>query len=275
MGSVRMQTLLEADEDRLLHTLRANETIEKSRDRSLETLEEELGSLLLRYNAACAPDRMRQALADGMAAAVRDCLGLLKAGGAEKESSRRETSGWAPLLLLLAVGAAVAAVLLFETARAAALACAAGALIAAFAAGLGWFRRQETRVRPTLDPDRLWQTVKRTGETMDRKIDAFCERAEEWPAAQPASGAPGEEELALFGDLLEALYADNGEFALRQLEKLRPCLRSLGIEIADYSEEDAGSFELFPSLRPGLTLRPALKAEGKLLLMGKATEKAE
>ena len=243
MGSVRMQTLLEADEDRLLHTLRANETIEKSRDRSLETLEEELGSLLLRYNAACAPDRMRQALADGMAAAVRDCLGLLKAGGAEKESSRRETSGWAPLLLLLAVGAAVAAVLLFETARAAALACA--------------------------------QTVKRTGETMDRKIDEFCERAEEWTAAQPASGAPGEEELALFGDLLEALYADNGEFALRQLEKLRPCLRSLGIEIADYSEEDAGSFELFPSLRPGLTLRPALKAEGKLLLMGKATEKAE
>ena len=108
MENTSLQALLREDEDRLLHTLRANESIEKSRDKSVETLSEELSSLLLRYNAACAPDRMRQALADCLAATARDTLGLLKAGGADKEVSRRESSGWAALLLMFAVAAAAA-----------------------------------------------------------------------------------------------------------------------------------------------------------------------
>ncbi len=48
MEEKRMQALLEADGDRLIHTLRAGESVEKNRERSIETLNEELGSLLLR-----------------------------------------------------------------------------------------------------------------------------------------------------------------------------------------------------------------------------------
>ena len=151
-------------------------------------------------------------------------------------------------------------------------------MIAAFAAGRLWFHRQEVSVRPTLDPEALWLGLKRTSETMDQKIDAFCERASEWAQAQEKANsgeALDEETIRLFGDLLEALYADNGDFALRQLKKVRPCLRALGIETVDYSGENAELFELFPSKRPGLTLRPALRAGDRLLLAGRATEQAE
>ena len=272
-----MQSLLEADEERLLRTLQANERVDKNRDLFAETVNEELGSLLLRYNAACSPDRMRQALAESLTATARDCLAMLKAGGAEKEESRREMSAWASLLLLLSVAAAAAAVLLIDRMRLVALACAAGAVIAAFLAGRFWFRKREVRVRATLDPDKVWMTVKRTGETMDRKIDEFCERAAEWTASQTAPGADtlGQEELQLFGDLLEALYAENGDFALRQLRKIRPCLRELGVETVDYSSDSADLFEVFPSKTPGLTLRPALTAGERLLLSGRATGQAD
>lgn len=269
-------SLLKADEERLQNTLRANDTVEKDRDKSIALLSGELGEALLRYNAACAPDRMRQALADCLAATARDTLALLKAGGAEKEVARRESSGWAMLCLLLAVVAAAAGVLLYETSRLAAMLCVAGAVVLAFLAGRFWFRERAVSVRATLDPETLWRGMLRTGETMDRKIDAFCERSAEWlPAPEKDGAALGEAELRLFGDLLEALYAENGDFALRQLAQVKPCLRALGVETEDYSAESAAHFELFPSRRPGVTLRPALLAGGKLLLPGRATEQTE
>ena len=278
MEKTSMQALLQADEERLRNTLRANDSIEKSREHSLDTLNEEFGNLLLRYNAACGSDRMRQALADCVTATARDSLALLKAAGAEKETPRRESSGWAMLLLLVAVIAAAAGVLLLESIRLAGILCAAAAVIAAFAAGRLWFRRQEVTVRPTLDPDALWLGVKRTGETMDLKIDAFCERAAEWAQEREkadAGEALDEDTLRLFGDLLEALYAENGDFALRQLKKIRPCLRALGIEPVDFDGDNADLFELFPSKKPGVTLRPALQAGDRLLLAGRATEQAD
>jgi hypothetical protein len=182
------------------------------------------------------------------------------------------------LLLLIAVIAAAAGVLLLESIRLAGILCAAAAVIAAFAAGRLWFRRQEVTVRPTLDPDALWAGVRRTSETMDLKIDAFCERAAEWAQERDKAGdedALDEDTLRVFGDLLEALYAENGDFALRQLKKIRPCLHALGIETVDFAGDNADLFELFPSKKPGLTLRPALQAGDRLLLAGRATEQAD
>lgn len=277
MEKTDLNALLQADEERLRNTLRANETVEKERDKSVELLEEELGSLLLRYNAACAPDRMRQALADCLAATARDCLHLLKAGGAEKEESRRESSGWATLLLLFAVVAGAAGVLLLESMRLVGILCAAAAVILAFLSGRLWFKERSVSVRPTLDPEALWLGLKRCCETMDRKIEDFCTRSGDWTETEKGGGenALSEDEIRLFGDLLEALYAENGDFALRQLSKLRPCLRALGVETEDYCADNAEDFELFPSKRAGATLRPALKAGGRLLLAGRATEQTD
>ena len=73
-------------------------------------------------------------------------------------------------------------------------------------------------------------------------------------------------------DRLEALYAGNGAFALRQLGKLPAYLEKRGVELAEYSEETAELFELLPSRNQTMTQRPALLAGEKLLLSGKATE---
>lgn len=276
MENTSIQALLQSDGERVQYALKAGDSVERDREQSLKLLDEELSSLLLRYNAACAPDRMRQALADCLAATARETLALLRAAGAETVQGRRESSGWAVLLLLLAVAAGAAGGLLAGSARLAGVLCAAGAVILAFLAGRLWFRPRSVTARPTLDPEALWRGLQRTGETMDRKIEAFCQRAADW-APLPAHSAegPGEEELRLYGELLEALYAQNGDYALRQLEKLRPCLRAMGLETADYTGDNAALFELLPSKRPGQTLRPALLMGERLLLPGRATEQTD
>ena len=69
-----------------------------------------------------------------------------------------------------------------------------------------------------------------------------------------------------------SLYAENGEYALRQLRKLLPLLRQMGIETVNYSPETRELFELLPTKRESSTQRPALVCGDKLLLPGKATE---
>ena len=48
-----MQSLLSADEERVQNTLKANQSVDRSRDLSIQTLDDELSALLLRYNASC------------------------------------------------------------------------------------------------------------------------------------------------------------------------------------------------------------------------------
>ena len=106
---------------------------------------------------------------------------------------------------------------------------------------------------------------------------AWQKEAAEKASAGTAGGAAALDEasLKLVGSLLEALYADNGDFALRQLKQLRPWLNRHGIELKDYGPETAELFELLPSKKTSATLRPALVAGEKLLLVGRATEPAE
>jgi hypothetical protein len=113
---------------------------------------------------------------------------------------------------------------------------------------------------------------------MDRKIDGLCELEKSWEreaaaAAGDSLNAPvSQEELLLLGDLLEALYSQNGEYALRQLKKIRPYLQHKGIEWKEYDKENAELFELLPTKKEASTLRPALVSGDKLLLPGRAAE---
>ena len=77
--------------------------------------------------------------------------------------------------------------------------------------------------------------------------------------------------MTLSGDLLEALYMDNGTLALRQLRKLPPYLHRQGITLEDYDGQNAQRFELLPTKRQPGTLRPALTKGERLLLPGRAT----
>ena len=275
MDHTSMLELLQADEDALRKTLRANRSVDKSREACAETLREELGTMLLRYNAACADDRARQAVADGLTATARDALDLLLAGEVERETPRRRVNAWAVVLLLGALLCGAGALLLLGRLPAAGYACLAGTLILGFLAGRLWLTKQELTLRAAVDPEAAWYALKKTAETMDRKIEEITAAEKERAGQGAASGSTSpmsREELALFSDLLEALYAANGPFALRQLGKIPAFLEKQGVALADYGDDTAELFELLPSRNPAMTQRPALLAGDRLLVSGKATE---
>ena len=252
-----------AEEDKIRTELKADSAIDQNRRQSVDRLNEVLDSVLLRYSAANAGDRKRQAVADCQAAAVRDMLGLLLAGTARKEIEKRRFRVGGVICLLLAVIFGLIAALLIRDYYPAGCILMAAAVLFGFLAGR--------------DADVVWKTLKKAMETMDRKSEEYLAQEETWlreqkDASSPASASRDPETLRLLGDLLEALYAGNGDYALRQLKKLLPWLRQQGIEAVDYSPESADLFELLPTKRSSATQRPALVSRETLLLAGRATE---
>ncbi len=276
-----MQALLAADEEKVTNTLRANITVDKSRERCVETLRGELGDMILRYNADCSDDVLRQAVADSMASAVRDSMEFLLAGAMETKKGEKKARAGAPLLLILAIAVCAAGIFLLReqmVTEYAVYGCLAAAVLLAFIAGRIWFKDREVAARLSLDPDAVWYTMQRTAETMDRKLREFSERAKalEEKNAEAEGDTPPltQEELTLFGDMLESLYAESGEYALRQIKKVVPYLKERGIELVDYDRNCRELFELFPTKNAAATLRPAILWNSKLLLIGRATEPA-
>ena len=272
-----MSGLLKADEEKLRSELKADALYDKDRKQSAVRLDEAFSKILLRYNAACTDDPMRQALADCQTAAVRDMLALLTAGTAQKEISKRRFRTGALITLLLAVIFGLVAALLIKEYYLVGCALVAAAALCAFLAGRLWYGEREVRVRAGLDPEVVWRTLKKTAETVDRKAAEFLDLSKGWQQeAVEAVSADGPaldgESLKLVGDLLEALYAENGDYALRQLRQLLPWLRRQGIEVVNYSADSAELFELLPTKKAAATQRPALVSDGKLLLVGRVTE---
>ena len=277
MDSVNMSSLLLAEEDKIRTELKADSAIDQNRRQSVDRLNEVLDSVLLRYSAANANDPKRQAVADCQAAAVRDMLGLLLAGTARKEIEKRRFRVGGVICLLLAVICGLISALLIRDYYLPGCILMGAAVLFGFLAGRLWYGEREVRVHAELDADVVWKTLKKTMETMDRKSEEYLAQEETWlrertDTASPASASRDPETLRLLGDLLEALYAGNGDYALRQLKKLLPWLRQQGIEAVDYSPETADLFELLPTKRSSATQRPALVSGETLLLAGRATE---
>ena len=278
MDPVTMSGLLKADEEKIRNELKADAAFDKNRKQSVVRLDDTFSKMLLRYNAACTDDPVRQAVADCQIAEVRDMLGLLTAGTAQKEISKRHFRTGGVIALLMAVIFALVAVLLVKEYYLVGCILIGVAALAAFLSGRLWYGEREVRVRAGLDPEAVWRTLKKTTETIDRKTEEFLNLAEGWQKDAAASAAPqqasslDDESLKLIGNLLEALYASNGDYALRQLKQLLPWLRRQGVEVKDYSAETAELFELLPTKKDSSTQRPALVSGDKLLLVGRATE---
>ena len=275
-----METLLTAEEEKIRGEIRADTTVDKSRTQSVARLNETMAQILLRYNAANAGNRTQQNLADCLTATVQDSLGFLLAGTAEKEISKRPLQTGAVISLLCSVICCLASVLLIVQKLSLLFGCIlmVPAVFLAFLSGRLWFGEREVRIQSGLDADAVWRTLKKASATMDRKITSFCEAedARLQEALSLSSNAEkaklSEEELELFGALLEGLYSGNGEYSLRQLQKIKLYLRHLGIELREYDKQNAELFDILPSRKGAATLRPALLDGETLLLAGKATD---
>ena len=275
-----METLLTAEEEKIRGEIRADTTVDKSRTQSVARLNETMAQILLRYNAANAGNRTQQNLADCLTATVQDSLGFLLAGTAEKEISKRPLQTGAVISLLCSVICCLASVLLIVQKLSLLFGCILMvlAVFLAFLSGRLWFGEREVRIQSGLDADAVWRTLRKASATMDRKITSFCEaedaRLQEALSLSSNAEKPklSEEELELFGALLEGLYSGNGEYSLRQLQKIKLYLRHLGIELREYDKQNAELFDILPSRKGAATLRPALLDGETLLLAGKATD---
>ena len=279
METVTMEQLLKAEEEKIRGEIRADTTIDQDRTQSVSRLKETLAQVLLRYNAANSGNQTRQAIADSMTAAIQDACGFLLASTAEKEISKRPLRAGAIISLLCSIICCLSSLLLFGQKMSFLIGCILMvlAIFLAFLSGRLWYGEREVQVRTGLDDDTVWKTLRKTSATMDRKIDRLCELED--ARIQEARNSAGEtrqkisaEELNLLGDLLEGLYSENGEFSLRQLRKIKPYLQRQGIELEDYTANNAEFFEILPSKKGAATLRPALLEGETLLLAGKATE---
>lgn len=280
METTSMSGLLQADGERVRNELRAGVNIEKNRESCLKLLSDELGTMLLRYNAAYGADSMRQAVADCVTATARDQLELLLTGEAEKKASHRQQTAGGAYGLLAAVLLCVAAAVLLTRIPIAGYICLACAVLSAYISGRVWYKERQVDVRATLDPERVWDVFSKTAETMDRKIEDFS--AQDWIreskgdlTAHGENAALDRAALELFAGLLEAEYTGSGDFALRQLRKVPPYLTGQGVTLVDYSQEREDLFELFPSKKRTATQRPAILEGNDLLMMGKATVQEE
>lgn len=278
MDSVSISSLLLAEEEKLRGELRADAEIDQNRKQSVVRLNNLFSQMLLKYNAANTDDQTRQAIADCLTATAQDMLGLLQAANAKKEIEKRKIRVGAIIGLLLSVICLLAAVLIVRDYFPVGIVFMVGAAVCAFIGGRLWYGEREVRVRTELDPDVILKTLKKTAETMDRKTEEYVAQAEAMAQesadrkAFDSSSQFSSEELSLYGDLLEALYSGNGEFALRQLKKIQPYLRSREITTCDYDTETAELFELLPTRRASSTQRPAILSGDRLLLAGRATE---
>ena len=279
METVTIEQLLKAEEEKIRGEIRADATIDQDRTQSVSRLKETLAQVLLRYNAANSGNQTRQAIADSMTAAIQDACGFLLASTAEKEISKRPLRAGAIISLLCSIICCLSSLLLFGQKLSFLFGCILMvlAIFLAFLSGRLWYGEREVQVRTGLDDDTVWKTLRKASATMDRKIDRLCELEE--ARIQEARNSAGEtrqkisaEELNLLGDLLEGLYSENGEFSLRQLRKIKPYLQRQGIELEDYVANNAEFFEILPSKKGAVTLRPALLEGETLLLAGKATE---
>ena len=277
METITMLDVLTDREDDLRNTLRANASLDKSSDACAETLDKALSELLLRHNASCANDHVRQAAADSLTATARSMAALVKSGRAEKSVAARQIGGAAILLVLCAVVLCTVAVLLAQKIPIASYGCMAAAVLFAYLSGRIWYKNGEVTVRASVDPDAVWHTLRQSVETMDGKLQELCACVESDTVKLESGGAGGfsPEELKLFAGLLEALYAKSGEFALRQLSALPDYMESRGVTLVEYSPDTEHYFECFPTRRETATQRPAMLMQEKLLMMGKATKQEQ
>ena len=111
----------------------------------------------------------------------------------------------------------------------------------------------------------------------DRLIQALDDALED--AVRDRAALPGDGGGALTGEmfapvqmLMEAVYTGDGGYALKAAPQLVAALEAQGIEPVEYTPDRREWFDMFPGTEDGLTIRPALVKEGRLLARGQATE---
>ena len=271
-----MVELLEDDRDKLLDDLESSPQPE----RALAILEKETDKLLYRYNESEKYEVSTAAAAD-MMQVCRMGLPFVDSIGENVVWTAGESKKKSPILIpvvLFSAGAALLLLSFFDMPGAIDNLWGVFACVS-FITGAFLLGRKKT-VKPPADTSRqkvenlidaksIYRTFKGMMQIVDQNISRAVSRASLTEGTAPAGGEITEGELALYAELLEAMYSRDGEAALDKMEDIRYFLHRNQIEVADYTEENREWFDVMPSISSA-TIRPALVRDGKLLKKGLA-----
>lgn len=157
------------------------------------------------------------------------------------------------------------------------------AVLAAMLTAIAWLetqviyrRRLAVTAFSKVDKHELLRLVDRLMESMDDALEMSAQQA-----ASERKLESGERPM-LTGDvlgsvqmLMEAVQTGDGEYALKAVPALTAALMEQGIEAVNYSQENEEYFDLYPGTEKGITIRPALLKDGKVIARGQATEAME
>ena len=313
---MKMIDYLEKDRDNVMNGLRTASTPADAQ----KILEKETDRLLLQYNEDCTSVRMRDAAA-GMVQALRSSVPLLDTMGEPRVWHRDGGSGNAACRsagknlshILLGIGivltvAAFAVPALTAGGTAAVGALMKGILLPIAGGGCMYFAGKSSaadtrigigstqntgpgsagvpaqRIEITIDPEKLWSSLRGAVMVIDRNLEIAGEeeKYEQQKELSAAVGAKGisAEEIELFSGLLEMADADSPQMAA----DIRYYLHKKDVDVLSWSAQNAAWFEMLPSM-PGripasksdssledtvMTIRPALAQNGRLLKKGTA-----
>ncbi|MBQ5951952.1 MAG: hypothetical protein IJL66_07390 [Lachnospiraceae bacterium] len=282
---MELRELLEQDKERVLSRFSAAQDMTEAAG----ICEEEMGRLLLRYQEErrqeeAAPEAARALRVASAAAPMIAGVGQVRAYQQVDVAAPKKKGEPAVILMLIAallsLGGAAAAVIgradnfpdwVFWAGWAAVV---AGIFVAFFAGRKSKHYPEEAgnakRYEVHPDGQRLFRAMTAVAAVIDRSIAEAAEEKKLLTAQSlPEDGPLAEDELELFGRILEnarTMGGDEGE----QLESdVRFFLHQKGIEAVSYDPEKAHWFELLPG-DEAETLRPALVCGGKLLKKGLA-----
>lgn len=157
------------------------------------------------------------------------------------------------------------------------------AVLAAMLTAIAWLetqviyrRRLAVAAFSKVDKHELLRLVDQLMESMDDALEMSAQQA-----ASERKLESGERPM-LTGDvlgsvqmLMEAVQTGDGEYALKAVPALTAALMEQGIEAVNYSQENEEYFDLYPGTEKGITIRPALLKDGKVIARGQATEAME
>ena len=300
MEELKLQDILETDKEMILENIAAD----PSPAAVVNVLDRELDRMLYRYAEGC-PDENAVTAAGNMIKSIKNSLPFLEAvddvkewklsGGAEENKRKPGLAGIILTILGLASAAASFFLQLSRTSESASVSVLNTALplaVGIILVFLGGFlilspRRkkkgeaEDTKLEFRVNPGEAYRVLKGIMLAADKSLEDVKEtgRLEKERALMASGGSELKpEEAELFSSLLESLYTKRNTEKSAETDEMISAIRYYlyrkNVEIVNYSREQAGSFELLPAKKTG-TLRPALKANGKLLKKGLASSAEE
>ena len=273
--------LLEKDRERLKGRLSAAGGPEEA----AVICEDEINRVLMQYNEQAPSDVIRRA-ASAFLTTVRYALPLIDSSGEIQTYERtlpkekKNAAGWAALAIGAGFSAAAAFFLMTATAAMSpvGLVLLAAGLVGIFIGGLKFGRnrgaapRVEQIIEVHPDPDKIYRNLTGYLTAVDRcledvQIDELRDKEQAAPEVSGRMALP-EDELQLLSGILEAAYArGDSPDAQSVISNIRFYLHKKGIEVIEYSEENARYFNKMPSRVQG-TLRPAILQDNTVIVKG-------